>query len=161
MISPYDAKVVNEWNLYGLPMLRLGSGIPPAPPPPPPLHTDPATNLQAASFDVSPAFTPVTIAGVGKYYKADNGIQSTPRRPLEPLVSLDVTEPASVGVAHGAFLRLLNSPVNDETPFTARVQPGRHRHVGRPGQPDRRDGVPEQAAEHLDLHAASRASGSG
>ena len=119
VISPYDAKVVNEWNLYGLPMLRLGSGIPPAPPPPPPLHTDPATNLQAASFDVSPTFTPVTIAGVGKYYKADNGIQSTPRRPLEPLVSLDITEPASVGVAHGAFLRLLNSPVSDETPFTA------------------------------------------
>src|SRR3954471_8120683 len=104
-----------ESNFSGLPMLRLGSGIPAAPPPPPPLHTDPATNLQAASFDVSPSFTRVPLTGVPAYYKANNGVQSTPRRPLEPLVSVDVTEPAAVGVAHGAFLRALGQNASDET----------------------------------------------
>lgn len=117
VMSPYDAKVMMEATLYGLPMLRLGSGVPPTPPPPPPLHTDPATNLQATSFDVSPTFTPVTTAN-GKYYKADNGFQSTPRRPLEPLVSLDVTQPGTL-VAHGAMINLLNSPAADETNFNA------------------------------------------
>ncbi len=117
VLTGYDAKVMMEATLYGLPMLRLGSGIPPAPPPPPPLHTDPTTGLQAASFDVSPTFTRVTTAN-GKYDKADSGIQSTPRRPLEPLVSLDVTQPGTL-VAHGALINLLNSPTADETSFDA------------------------------------------
>src|SRR4029453_7604826 len=107
VMSAYDAKVMMEATLYGLPMLRLGSGIPASPPPPPPLHTDPATGLQAASFDVSPTFTLVN-AAAGKYYRADPGFQSTPRRPLEPLVSLDMTEPNLV--AHGALINLLTSP---------------------------------------------------
>jgi hypothetical protein len=117
VMSPYDAKVMMEATLYGLPMLKLGPGIPPTPPPPPPLHTDPATGLQAASFDVTPTFTRVTTAN-GKYDKADDGIQSTPRRPLEPLVSLDVTQPGTL-VAHGAMINLLNSPTADETSFDA------------------------------------------
>ena len=32
----------------------------------------------------------------GRYYSADGGIQSTQRRPLEPLVSLDVTQPGAL-----------------------------------------------------------------
>ena len=115
VVGPYDAKVVMQTTLYALPMLRLGTATPPGPPPPPPLSTDPATGLQSADFDVSPTFTAFNTV-FGRYYRADDGVQLTQRRPIEPLVSLDVTQPGLQ--AHGALIRLLNSPA-DELNFNA------------------------------------------
>src|SRR5207244_5507133 len=38
-VTSYDAKVINESTLYGLPMWRIGSSTPPAPPSPNPTFT--------------------------------------------------------------------------------------------------------------------------
>ncbi len=116
IIGPYDAKVMQQTTLYGLPMTRLGTGTPPAPPAPLPLVTDAATGLPSADFDVSPTFTNVNTTH-GRYYRADGGVQLTQRRPIEPLVSLEVTQPGGL-LAHGALIRLLTSPA-DELNFNA------------------------------------------
>ncbi|MFN2471169.1 MAG: TolB family protein [Gaiellaceae bacterium] len=107
-IGPYDVKVVEQTTLYGLPMLRLGAGIPPTPPPPLPTHTDPATGLQAASFSATPTFTRVS-SPYGAFDRADNGTQASARRPLLPLHSFDIRQPGSA-VAHGVLLRSVDTP---------------------------------------------------
>jgi hypothetical protein len=119
VVSPYDAKVVMEASLFGLPMLRVGSGAPPSPPAPLPTHVDPATGLQAASFNVSPSFTLVPPLGEpapdGRFYRAQT-TQTTNRRPIEPALSFDVTQPGKV--AHGIVITSLQS-LPDEANFDA------------------------------------------
>jgi Tol biopolymer transport system component len=114
VIAGYDAKVLMEATLYGLPMLKVGSGAPPASPPALPIQTDPATGLEAAPFNVSPSFTLVTTPS-GKFYRAQT-TQTTNRRPIEPAVSFDVTQPGKV--AHGIMITSLQSPP-DEVNFDA------------------------------------------
>jgi hypothetical protein len=111
VLSLYDAKVGNEATLYGIPTYRLGTGTPPAAPPAAPTHVDPATGLVASDFNVAPTFTSHTNASLGDYYSASDpngiGIQVTNRRPIEPLTSLDVTQPGTT--AHGVLLTGLTS----------------------------------------------------
>ena len=54
----YDVKVIDGSGLYGLPMYRVGTGAVAPPPAPLPLVTDAATGLNAATFNLSPTFTP-------------------------------------------------------------------------------------------------------
>ena len=114
IVSGYDAKVLMQTTLYGLPMLDIGAGTAPATPPPAPLQTDAATGLQAASFNQTPTFTLVTRPD-GKYYRAQS-TQATNRRPIEPLVSFDVTQPGLI--AHGVVITSLQSGA-DEVNFDA------------------------------------------
>jgi hypothetical protein len=104
-----------ETTLFGLPMLRVGTGTPPATPPPLPTQTDPATGLQAASFDVSPSFTLVPPLGEpapdGRFYRAQT-TQTTNRRPIEPALSFDVTQPGKI--AHGIVITSLQSLADEE-----------------------------------------------
>jgi hypothetical protein len=110
VISLYDGKVGNEATLYGLPMTRIGNGTPPAAPAPLPATTDPTTGLLSTSFDVQPTFTRVdkTIEGATRtYFTVGGRTQVTNRRPIQPLTTLDVTQPGAV--AHGALLTALTS----------------------------------------------------
>ena len=109
--SGYHLKVIDEANLMGLPMYRIGTGTTPAPPTPAVTTTDSATGLPTAPFNVSPSFTIVHTA-IGSYYVSDDAFAEN-RRPIEPTTKLDVTEPGLV--AHGALLTALTS--TDEANF--------------------------------------------
>ena len=109
--SGYHLKVIDEANLMGLPMYRIGTGATPAPPTPAVTTTDSATGLPTAPFNVSPSFTIVHTA-IGSYYVSDDAFAEN-RRPIEPTTKLDVTEPGLV--AHGALLTALTS--TDEANF--------------------------------------------
>ena len=111
--SGYHLKVIDEANLMGLPMYRVGTGATPAPPTPAVTTTDSATGLPTAPFNVSPSFTRVD-TGIGSYYVSDDAFAEN-RRPIEPTTKLDVTEPGLV--AHGALLTALTS--TDEANFDA------------------------------------------
>ena len=124
VVSLYDAKVGNEATLYGIPTYRLGTGTPPAAPVSAPTHADSITGLTSLDFSVSPTFTlrsPTLPNGtvLGNYYSANDpnglGTQVTNRRPIEPLTSLDVTEPNTT--AHGVLVTGLVS--HDVTGFHA------------------------------------------
>ena len=124
LVSLYDAKVGNEATLYGIPTYRLGTGTPPAAPVSAPTHADSITGLTSLDFSVSPTFTlrsPTLPNGtvLGNYYSANDpnglGTQVTNRRPIEPLTSLDVTEPNTT--AHGVLVTGLVS--HDVTGFHA------------------------------------------
>ncbi len=121
VVSAYDQKVANEATFYGLPTYRLGTGTPPSAPPALPTYSDPRTGLTAADFTTQPQFklNASRLTGGGSYYSATNdpnglGIQVTNRRPIEPLTSLDVTEPGTT--AHGVLITSLAS--QNFTPFT-------------------------------------------
>ncbi len=105
--------MIDEANLMGLPMYRVGTGATPAPPTPAVTTTDSATGLPTAPFNVSPSFTRVDTA-IGSYYVSDDAFAEN-RRPIEPTTKLDVTEPGLV--AHGALLTALAS--TDEANFDA------------------------------------------
>jgi WD40-like Beta Propeller Repeat/Peptidase family C25 len=115
IVGGYDAKVVMQATLFGLPMLKIGSGPAANDPPSLPTQTDPATGLQAAPFTQSPQFTPV-VTNEGKFYRAQT-TQATNRRPIEPAVNFDVTQPGKV--AHGIVITSLRSQSPDEQPFDA------------------------------------------
>ncbi len=122
VLTLYDEKVSVEATHYGLPMYRYGPDVPAAPPASPPsTANDPITGLTAASFDLQPQLNEVDTAN-GKYFQvagqANGGIEVTPRRPIQPLSVLDMTQPSSVGIAHGAVLEHLVSPP-DRTAFDA------------------------------------------
>jgi hypothetical protein len=110
IVAGYDAKVVMQATLIGLPMLKVGTGPPLANPPPLPTQTDPATGLEAAAFAANPTFTFVNTPD-GKFYRAQT-TQTTNRRPIEPAVSVDVTQPGKV--AHGVVITTLQSPADEE-----------------------------------------------
>ena len=121
-----------ESTFYGLPMYTLNS-TPPAPPSPPaplPTQTDPATGLTSAPVSVS---LPIGSGqgqlseesganGSSSYFQVNgpNGgqTQTTEFRPIEPLTSVDVTQPGGL-TAHGALITGLES--TDIPSFTATV----------------------------------------
>jgi len=111
-ITGYDLKVINESELYGLPMYRLGSGATATPPAPLPTSIDPATGLTATTFSLAPTFTKVTTP-IGSYYTIGGSASFVDRRPIEPTTNLDVTEPNLV--AHGAIVTAATS--TEETNF--------------------------------------------
>jgi len=111
--SGYHLKVIDEATMMGLPMYRIGTGAAAPPPTPAVTTTDSATGLPTAPFNVSPSFTRVNTA-IGSYDVSDDSFAEN-RRPIEPTVKLDVTEPGLV--AHGALLTALSS--TDETGFDA------------------------------------------
>ena len=131
ILSPYDLKALMESTFYGLPMYTLNS-TPPAPPPPPtplPTQIDPLTGLTSAPVSVSLP----TGSGQGQlgeesgangssYYQVNGPTggqtQTTEFRPIEPLTSVDVTQPGGL-TAHGALITELGS--TDVPSFTATV----------------------------------------
>jgi hypothetical protein len=112
--SGYQLKVLDEAEMYGLPMYQVGSGTSPAGPTPQPVTTDPTTGLASTSFNLSPTYTPAS-ASTGNYYTVGGSAAYENRRPIEPLSKLDVTEPNLV--AHGALLTGLTS--TDQASFDA------------------------------------------
>jgi hypothetical protein len=112
--SGYHLKVVDESGLYGLPMYRVGTGTLAPPPAPLPLNTDAATGLKAASFSLSPSFTRIN-GSTGSYYTVNGDASFDNRRPIEPFVKLDVTQPDLV--AHGALLT--GAASSDQSGFDA------------------------------------------
>jgi uncharacterized protein YjbI with pentapeptide repeats len=127
VLTLYDEKVSVEATNYGLPMYRYGPDVPKEEAEDPlPVTTDPVTGLQSASFDEHPFGEPAVLNPVstanGEYFKVDGeplgGIEVTPRRPIQPLTVLDVTQAPSVGLAHGAILEHLESAL-DFTGFDA------------------------------------------
>jgi hypothetical protein len=117
----YDVKVIDGSGLYGLPMYRVGTGTLTPPPTPLPLVTDPATELKAATFNLSPTFTQVN-ASTGRYYTNGGNASFQNRRPIEPFTKLDVTQ--SGYVAHGALLTaaVSNDLLNIDAAFSRVVE---------------------------------------
>ena len=117
--SGYQLKVINEASLYGLPMYRLTTGTPPTGSSgsgtPLPITTDPVSGLAASSFTSSPSYSPNS-ATTGTYYTSQGSAAYENRRPIEPLVKIDVTQPNLV--AHGALLTALTSS-DSATPINA------------------------------------------
>ncbi|MGA2210400.1 MAG: Ig-like domain-containing protein [Acidimicrobiales bacterium] len=122
ILSPYDLKALMESTFYGLPMYNLNSSSTPvAPPTGPPTGTDPVTGLTVAPVALSLGQGSSTVPGQlglvstpnGSYYQingttpTDSGTQVTEYRPIEPLVTLPMTEPGLV--AHGALVTALTS----------------------------------------------------
>jgi hypothetical protein len=127
ILSPYDLKALMESTFYGMPMYTLnGPATPVGPPTGPGTTTDGPTGLTVAPVSVNfgpsgnPAFDYVP-TGNGDYYQVNGtstyggGTQATEYRPIEPLVSVPVTE---VGmVPHGALVTALSSTdTADPTP---------------------------------------------
>jgi hypothetical protein len=104
--SGYHLKVIDEADLFGLPMYKLGNGTPPAAPAPLPTFTDLVTGLAAASFNVSPTYTPAS-APTGNYFTVNGDAAYENRRPIEPLIKVDVTQPNLI--AHGSLITGLTS----------------------------------------------------
>ncbi len=123
ILSPYDLKALMESTFYGLPMYSLNGPTTQAPPPSgPPTETDPITQLTAASVSLSEAAGTLPIApgtsSNGSYYEVtgpNGGTQATEFRPIEPLVTVPVTEPKLV--PHGALVTgLMSKDIGPLTP---------------------------------------------
>jgi hypothetical protein len=114
IVSGYDLKVINEAELSGLPMYRVGTATTPAPPLALPLATDATTGLPTSTFNITPTFTRVDVS-TGSYYTSDGGASFENRRPIQPLSTVDVTEPGLV--AHGVIITKAVS--TDEPAFDA------------------------------------------
>ena len=109
-LSGYDLKVLDQATMYGLPMLRLGTGAAPTAPLPAQTTTDASTGLASTSFSVSPSFTKVTTS-LGSYYTVNGDAVFENRYPVEPFTILDVTQPNLV--AHGAVVSAATSTQED------------------------------------------------
>ncbi|HTT89803.1 MAG TPA: hypothetical protein VMF65_09630 [Acidimicrobiales bacterium] len=146
VLSPYDLKSVMESTLYGLPMYTLNgtpagstpsgtsSGETKAPVP----GTDPITGLPEVTVSTSlpvgsaPGQLSEQSGGNGTSYYQVNGTNAlngstldTEFRPIEPLDTVNVTQPASTNpgqtglIAHGALIDALGS--EDVTGFTPTI----------------------------------------
>ncbi len=129
-LSPYDEKVLQQVVLYGLPMYKPAGAAPtpPAPPTPRPLVTDPTLGLPTASVPIAltqggssgPDVLHAVDSGSGRYYEVDGKTMQVQYRPVQPLVTRDVTQPNGTGglatIAHGALITGLTSV--DEPSFT-------------------------------------------
>jgi hypothetical protein len=126
IVSPYDLKALMESTLYGLPMYGLNTGAAPQPPATgPQTGTDPITGLTVAPVALDLGTGTSTVPGQlglvttpnGDYYQVNGttatnaGSQSTEYRPIEPLVTVPMTEPGLI--PHGALVTALAS--TDET----------------------------------------------
>ena len=142
LLSPYDLKSVMESTLYGLPMYTLNgtsgsSASAPAGPGTGPvtgpvIGTDPITGLTeapvSASLSVGGAagqLSEQSGAAGTSYYQVNGQVNganaasgstlTTEFRPIEPLETLDITEPSSTSpgqlglIAHGALIDALSS----------------------------------------------------
>jgi choice-of-anchor C domain-containing protein len=122
ILSPYDLKALMESTFYGLPMYTLnGATTPVAPPSGPATVTDPITQLTAAPVSLGAGTLPLALGpstSGGSYYEVtgpSGGTQTTEFRPIEPLVTVPVTEPNLV--PHGAVVTGLTSKdIPDFTP---------------------------------------------
>lgn len=129
ILSPYELKSIMESTLYGMPMYTVGasssstgsssssSSLPTV--------ADPITGLTSTAVTVS-----LPVGGTAgdlsqqaganntSYYEVDGatpGTQDTEFRPIEPLTTVNVTEPGLV--AHGALINgLASTDVNGFTP---------------------------------------------
>jgi Peptidase family C25/Bacterial Ig domain len=108
--SGYQLKVLDEAALYGLPMYQVGTGTAASgSATPQPIDIDPASGLPSAAFTSTQTYSPTT-AATGTFYtptSAPGSAAFEDRRPIEPLVKLDVTQPNLV--AHGALITSLTS----------------------------------------------------
>lgn len=118
-VSAYDMKALMEATFYGLPMYRLKApSSTPAPYTAPAVHVDPSTGLSVAPVTTAPGFQ---LAPGGGYYSVNGQTAVTEWRPIEPLSTVEITQPAAGGgalglVAHGALVTSLTSV--DHTGFT-------------------------------------------
>ncbi|HZQ83294.1 MAG TPA: hypothetical protein VFA83_00575 [Acidimicrobiales bacterium] len=97
----YDYKVMAEATYFGLPMFRLpGANGVPAPPAPRPTFSDQTTGLRAADIQASnpdDGRWQLNVTNHGQYYTLRPDLQTAvaPNRPIQPKVTLDVTEPGA------------------------------------------------------------------
>ena len=121
VIGVYDAKILQEAVFYGLPFYAVGQSPVAAPaaraaaqPAALPIGTDPVTGLAAAHVTLDPSFHSNTARDGSVFFTVgDETPQVTHYRPLQPKTIVDVTQPASVGLAHGALVTALTS--SDQT----------------------------------------------
>ena len=116
-IGPYDAKVLAEYTMYGLPMWTVGGAFnPPAAGPATPATIAPSSILPPDSV----AQTPVTLSvgtastpkgddvltpndtGRGTYYDVNGNTLNVQYRPAQPFIDRDVTAPGRP--AHGVVI---------------------------------------------------------
>jgi hypothetical protein len=138
VLDPYDLKADMESTYYGMPNYTLSGLAHPSTnsasaTPQLSLGQDPVTGLQTASISLSQSLGSnpdqlgtVTPPEGGTYYEVNNSTleQTTAGFPIEPLSSIDVTNPGANGqlasVAHGALITgLTSTDVGDFTPSIA------------------------------------------
>jgi alpha-tubulin suppressor-like RCC1 family protein len=110
-----DAKALMQATYYGMPQLRFATAVP-GPPPAPALSTgtDQATGLSASFLHAAPAFTK-NVTADGTYYDIGGRTLAVAGRPVQPLMSTDVTR---TGLrAHGLYFTGLTSTDVDGTSF--------------------------------------------
>lgn len=120
----YDEKVISIATFYGLPMYRIGDGNAPvgavqsllasaeSSTVDPSLGTDPVTGLTTATVNVEPLFE-LNDTVDGQYYSADDGVQYTHLRPIQPKVEVPVDRDGLF--ARGAIITGMTS--HDESNF--------------------------------------------
>jgi CSLREA domain-containing protein len=100
--GPFDVKAIEEATFYGLPFWQVNS--PSESTPTPPVTTpDTVPGLTVAPVTVTPHLTKVADAR-GTFWSGGDGTVFVPGRSVQPLVTVDVTQPVEKGlVAHGFF----------------------------------------------------------
>jgi hypothetical protein len=122
-ISPYDAKVLSEWTLYGLPMWQVGGAFRPPVTALAAIEPEPAATIAAAPLAVAPPDSvvqqPVSLTvgttstpaegvltpkdtGNGIFYQQNGNTIAVHYRPVQPSVERDVTIPGRE--AHGVLI---------------------------------------------------------
>ncbi|MDQ1402783.1 MAG: hypothetical protein QOG03_1099 [Actinomycetota bacterium] len=119
VLDVYDEKTLMQAELYGLPGATFTTPAAlPAAPAVPTASLDPATGLQSSTVHAAPTYTQVTDATNGSFYRPAaltttdgypvvGGLRSTHNRPVQPQLTVDVTQAA--GRAHGALITALTS----------------------------------------------------
>jgi hypothetical protein len=102
----FDAKSVQQFTQYGLPMYVVGASgrvAGPVPPTsPPPTSEDPDTGLQATTLSFATLNSGAVDTGRGVYYEGPTGlVQAEHYRPIQP-----ITEPQDLTQTPGRGLRL-------------------------------------------------------
>lgn len=108
-VSPYDAKVLSEWTLYGLPMWQVGGAFPraaatppaPADMSPPNSVVQPPVVLTEGTLPAPNVLTP-KVTETGTYYQQNGNTIAVQNRPVQPSVERDVTIPGRE--AHGVLI---------------------------------------------------------
>jgi hypothetical protein len=120
----FDAKSVQQFTQYGLPMYVVGAtgqvAGPVPPTSPPPLSADPDTGLQATTLSFGNLNSGAVNTGDGVYYKGPTGeVQAEHYRPIQPITApRDLTQPAATGLRlHGGLM--LSFEVTDIEGFRA------------------------------------------
>jgi hypothetical protein len=118
----FDAKAVQEFTPFGLPMYVLGPtgqvGGPVPPTSPPPVTTDPDTGLPSTTLNFSNLNSGAVDTGDGVYYKGPTGqVMAEHYRPIQPVTTpQDLTQPGGLRL-HGAVM--LSFKKTEISPFTA------------------------------------------